>query len=825
MSRLVDPTLCPDCRGRLVTRDGGAICTDCRLEVTGPLATELWTRMVAADRVVEQLRALSGQPRPTATVPATPSVGALPSFPRPAAAAPTPQRRLPAASVPVVLLSLGALCLLVAAVVFVAVAWGSLGLTGRTLVMLGVTTLFSVAAVVLTRKDLRIAAETFWLLVAGMLVVDLLGARSSGLLGLDVLDWRGTGALVGTALLSLGIGVAAWATRQPVRTLYGAQAVAVTGALVLTLTNAWLAEDVALATAISVPILVALAAFVRPVLPPTAVGVAALGVTSWVVLAGLGATRAVDDSTTLWWSEARGWPLLVAAGYAAALVLVPRVPALVRSAAAALALASLALLACAPANTTDPTLAALLVSGSLVVLAVVTRFAPAVWARGAAALSVLGAVAMTLPLLAEGFYAVVDISLEAQAHADTPLGAPTYEAAPWTQLVAALAVAAAVTSLLRFADEQVRPVLRVVVPALLALGAVDTVIGYSVPLWAGVLAGTLAALAVGAATWSVREHVSAAPIGFAAAAYFLLGTLAAAQGVPVLTGLAGTALAVALAVGFALRDRETASIGPAVLGAGAVLVGAWSVDGWARVLEADDTARALAAAGFAVAVGLLAAPVSRHALSRLGLEGAAALVAVAAAASAPSGPASAMVLTVVGSGLCLVTVLNRDRAHLGWASALVLGAATVIRVAEQVEFPEAYTLPAALLLVAVGAWRLSTDVQSNSFAALGSGLTLGLLPSLLLALEEPVSLRGALVAAAGVAVLAIGLQQRLAAPFAIGAVTTAVLAVRHLEPYADAVPRWISLGAVGLALLLVGITWESRRRNLETAGRYLAALR
>ena len=37
--------------------------------------------------------------------------------------------------------------------------------------------------------------------------------------------------------------------------------------------------------------------------------------------------------------------------------------------------------------------------------------------------------------------------------------------------------------------------------------------------------------------------------------------------------------------------------------------------------------------------------------------------------------------------------------------------------------------------------------------------------------------------------------------------------------------RWVSLGAVGLALLVVGVTWEARRRNLETAGRYLAELR
>jgi hypothetical protein len=39
------------------------------------------------------------------------------------------------------------------------------------------------------------------------------------------------------------------------------------------------------------------------------------------------------------------------------------------------------------------------------------------------------------------------------------------------------------------------------------------------------------------------------------------------------------------------------------------------------------------------------------------------------------------------------------------------------------------------------------------------------------------------------------------------------------------VPRWISLGGVGLVLLVVGVTWEARRRDLETAQRYLTALR
>src|SRR3954449_3605370 len=109
MSRLVDPPLCPDCRALL---DAGATCTGCGLQVTGPLAAELWRRMVAADRVVEQLRALSGgAPVAVAGSVAAPGQGAaLPRFPR-RASTPARTRRLPAASVPVVLLSLGALCL------------------------------------------------------------------------------------------------------------------------------------------------------------------------------------------------------------------------------------------------------------------------------------------------------------------------------------------------------------------------------------------------------------------------------------------------------------------------------------------------------------------------------------------------------------------------------------------------------------------------------------------------------------------------------------------------------------------------------------------
>jgi hypothetical protein len=201
------------------------------------------------------------------------------------------------------------------------------------------------------------------------------------------------------------------------------------------------------------------------------------------------------------------------------------------------------------------------------------------------------------------------------------------------------------------------------------------------------------------------------------------------------------------------------------------------------------------------------------------------LVGLGAVVMSPDSETTAMVLTVLGSAVAAVSVIHRDRAAAGWVGAAVLFFATAIRVDLGVDAPELYTLPAAAVLVGAGMWRLQTDPRVSSTSALGSGLTLALVPSLLLALDEPVTLRGALIAAGGIAVLALGVARRLAAPLVLGALTTALLAVRHLEPYAEALPRWITLGAVGLALLGVGVTWEARLNNLQAAKRYLTGLR
>ena len=250
MSRLLDATICPDCRGPL---DPAATCTVCGLQVKGPLAQQLWNVMVTADRLVEQLRAapvaappapaLSLGPRCRATrlPPRAPATGQARAAFRP------PRSRWSCSR------SAGCACWSRRSC-----SWPSPGACSGSPAARwccsGHRRPRSVA-VVLTRRALRGAAETFWLVVAGMLAIDLLGAQSAGLAGLDSLGWRGTGALVGGALLAMGTGVGLWARSQPVSRLFGAEGVAVIGGAVLCSTNVWFAANPAVACTIAIPLL------------------------------------------------------------------------------------------------------------------------------------------------------------------------------------------------------------------------------------------------------------------------------------------------------------------------------------------------------------------------------------------------------------------------------------------------------------------------------------------------------------------------------------------------------------------------------------------
>lgn len=774
MSKLVDPSICPDCRAPL---GADAVCTGCGLRLAGPVATDLWHTMQAADALVERLRAQpagvpTAAPSVTASVAAT--TGGLPSAPPLPPAHGQARSGLPSASVPVILLTLGALCLLVAAVVFVAVAWGSLSLSAKTAILLGLTVLLIAAAAAVTRRDLRGAAETLWVVVAGMLAVDLVSAVAADLAGLGDLSARNTAVMVGLALLALAAGADLWSRSTPLRTVHALTGVAWIGAVVLAAGGAW-SRDGAVPTAVSVPVLAVGGLLLARVLTWQGRAVGSVAALSWLVLLGHGVDRLADQGappSPSWWTGPEGWPLLAAALLAAvptvplARIAVPRVLAY---AGASGALLALALFAIGPDGAATPDV--LQASAAALGLAAVALAAPAVWARPAGALSGIATV------IAAGLLVLRTIDA-----AERITYAADETAAPWTAAV--LAVVVVVSGLA--AGRQLRGTSWHRQSLTLVAALAPGILAGGVGLW---VAEADAATAVVAVAWAL-------------CVVLLLGAAVLTPQEPVPVTAAVALAHLAAVAGLRLTGQGADTVGEGLAGlAGAVLLLCLALS---LPLLGDGRIRAA---------------------SRLPAE-ATALFFGTVAVLIPRGESStAVAATLIGTAIALVAALDRERWWAGWLAAPYLAAAMLIRLDAGLELPEIHTLPAAAVLLVAGGYRMATDSRAESLRALGSGLTLALAPSLLLALDDPVSLRGLLVGVGGLAAVAAGVGLRWAAPLLAGALTVAALAVSHLWPIAEALPRWITLGSLGVLLLLVGVTWEARLRNVQTARRYLTALR
>ena len=166
------------------------------------------------------------------------------------------------------------------------------------------------------------------------------------------------------------------------------------------------------------------------------------------------------------------------------------------------------------------------------------------------------------------------------------------------------------------------------------------------------------------------------------------------------------------------------------------------------------------------------------------------VVSVAAIAEASDSQlALAVHLTVAGVLVTASSLVNPTRRELAWPGGLLLAAATWVRLAQLgVHAPEAYTLPSALVLCAVGVWRLRRDERSATLTTLAPGLALATVSSLLQALGEPYSLRALLLGAACLGLVLAGVRWRLSAPLVVGGLVGGLLVLRELAPYAAAVP-------------------------------------
>lgn len=851
MNRYADPQRCPDCLAPM--QYGADRCPRCGLSLTGPLAARLFAALSEADAILQQLRTA---PPPAATSAGLPPAAAVPppTGQRPASVGPEERVRhgLSAATVPQILLGLGAVCLLVAALVFLAVTWPVMGVAGRTATLVGFTVVAGGLAAWLAGRGLRAAAESLSVVALGLLTFDLFGARDSGWFGdIGVPSFL---VLVGCVLLGSGAAASVAVRRTAVPALTGAEVVAALGlgtAAAGGLQTDWLASSPSLALSVALAGAVALGAHGLRLLALT-VGAAAVAALLWVGLLGAAWARAVTHATGReLWLELEVWPLLAAVLLAGAPALIGRLPVPAR--VASLAVAETVLVAALLAAFTDEplTLATAAGVGAVLLTGAATWFAPAPWSRAACVPLVLGAawmggVVLTLGLealdrmlttgLAAPWTGVVGAALDPRLAGSAGL-------ASWLLPVTGAALVAALLVLARALPEVDTVVGRLVRPVLGAAVTAATVVGtvalYPAPVWL-----VLALCLLFAVGFSGRAARRKAWLSLAAGAGFLtLGVVVGlhAEGLTLAAAVAGLGVAGVLYLGWT-------SAGVAAAG-GVLLAGFTGLAVW-TVGALTDGAGSWTAAGGILAVAILAlalpyvdrldqtdaatgpVPWPRH-LARAGTElgalTAALVLALSGLETVPADRAAtwaAVYLTVTGAAVSTMALLRPDRRPCGWLGAALLAAASWVRLWDiGVETPEAYTLPSALALTVVGLVTLRRHRGTSTMAALSPALGLGLVPSLLWVVWDPIALRSVLVGLACLALVVGGVRLRWTAPVVYGATAGLLLVLRHSTPLTEAVPRWVLIGTAGALLIGMGITWERRLHEARALVGYMRALR
>jgi hypothetical protein len=180
-------------------------------------------------------------------------------------------------------------------------------------------------------------------------------------------------------------------------------------------------------------------------------------------------------------------------------------------------------------------------------------------------------------------------------------------------------------------------------------------------------------------------------------------------------------------------------------------------------------------------------------------------------------------LAVVGAAAAGYALVAGRREVAAIAVADLVVAAWIALAGADVMTPEAYTLPAAVGLLLVSLPRVRAGAAS--WTAEGTGLAVGLAPSAVMVVAEPTAPRLVLVVLAAALVTVLGTSVHRRAPFVVGATTLAFVAVGLLGPDVLLLPRWLTLGTVGLLLLVVGATYEQRRQQAREVVAWVGQMR
>ncbi len=188
-----------------------------------------------------------------------------------------------------------------------------------------------------------------------------------------------------------------------------------------------------------------------------------------------------------------------------------------------------------------------------------------------------------------------------------------------------------------------------------------------------------------------------------------------------------------------------------------------------------------------------------------------------------------VVVAVLGTALALVGV-RRGRAVATAQGLTLLGLATLAGVAGAGPLPvDGVLAVGGLLAGCVGGTWLAHDERARSWPALGGPCALVLAPALVGLQVAPAPWRWGVVVLGAVAAVLLGASRRLQAPLVVGGVVLAAeVALQLVAAGASVVSHvgwWPLLFVGGVALTVVGVTYERRLRDAREATRYVARLR
>jgi hypothetical protein len=740
----------------------------------------------------------------------------------------------------VILLILGALCVLAASAVFIAVAWLLLPLFIRALILVMITVGFGFLGHLALGRRLQATAETMAVIASGMFVLDLTAARRSGLPGLADLPVAPYEILAG-ALLAAAAGAAALVVRRRGGWLWSLDAAVAVGLARAVIGALRLSDGLSVATVTVTVVASLLYVGCRrlrlPVAMWTAVG---LGVMAWLAAVAVGTERAADHIGGDVGRIADSWPALAVALVAGAWS-VRLTHAVWRRVASCLCLLPVVLVFEIVGWSHGWVVGSAVMLAGFAIAALASARVPAVWSQAAGGSALLLALSSLVGLLPSLVALASRMGLALFGSWRGPNGLPldllTGDVGPWLLPVTALVVLALLPQIsmdghrLSIGQHHTAGVVvatLAVLPMLYGAGfwvsmtvlvVVAAILLEAARTWHSDLLLLLGILLLAVMRICAYYDELANPLAWTVMAFVCL-IWALTERRPVVR--AGFLTAAGLFALFAALEWLTYAEAPrAIHGLVIVAIGSLGLLASQRFIGSAATGKA------ATGKALTGKALTGNALTRGVAEGLSVTWAVAGLAVAGGSPSHrALELTVVGVAAGITAYLSDDRRRAGWVSGVLLTAASWIRLNDNdVQAVEWYTLPAATALLVYGTRRLRRHPSESTWRCLGPGMVLALTPSLFLALEEPITGRGLFAGFASVALVALGVRLRLAAPFALGVVATGLLALRYIWPVAAFLPRWTLLFLVGGVLLAVGMTWESRVNDVRMAGRYMRGLR